>query len=145
MINRQEDRNAIRALFASLSEAWNEGNGALYGDCFTEDADYVTFMGQHLKGRNQIADVHQMLFAGPLKGSVLVSSNSDNIQPRFITPDVAVVHAVGEVRLAAPAHDPNDRGSINTNVVVRQNGEWKLTAFHNCRIQEMPKEARIRG
>jgi uncharacterized protein (TIGR02246 family) len=99
-------------------------------------------MGQHLKGRKQIADVHQMLFAGPLKGSVLVSSATTDLQPRFITPDIAVVHAIGEAHLAVPSYDPNDRGSINTNVVVKENGEWKLTAFHNCRIQEMPRGAR---
>jgi uncharacterized protein (TIGR02246 family) len=142
MTIHQENLKAIGTLFEKLGEAWNKGNGELFGSCFTEDADYVTFMGQHLKGRKQIADVHQMLFAGPLKGSVLVSSATVDLHPRFITPDVAVVHAIGEVQLAVPAHDPNDRGSINTNVVVKQNGEWKLTVFHNCRIQEMPRGAR---
>ncbi len=133
---------AIGALFAKLSDAWNAGNGELFGSCFMEDADYVTFMGQHLKGRKQISDVHQMLFAGPLKGSAMVSSATVDLQPRFITPDVAVVHAIGEVQLAASEHAaPDNRGSINTNVVVKQNGEWKLTAFHNCRIQEMPRGA----
>ncbi|TGU57366.1 SgcJ/EcaC family oxidoreductase, partial [Mesorhizobium sp. M00.F.Ca.ET.186.01.1.1] len=97
----------------------------------------VTFMGQHLKGRKQIADVHQMLFNGPLKGSVLESSVLSDLQPRFVTPDVAIVHAIGEVRLAEQVDDPNERESINTNVVIQQNGEWKLTAFHNCRVQPM--------
>lgn len=142
-MTRQEDLKAITALFASLSDAWNKGDGAAYGHCFTEDADYVTFMGQHLKGRQQIADVHQMLFNGPLKGSVMVSSTlTENVQPRFITDDVAVVHAVGEVRLAEAAQDPNERESINTNVIVKQNGQWKLSAFHNCRIQQMPQGRR---
>ncbi|MFD7522139.1 SgcJ/EcaC family oxidoreductase [Paenibacillus chitinolyticus] len=142
MTNQQDHMKAIGALFAKLSDAWNEGNGELFGSCFMEDADYVTFMGQHLKGRKQISDVHQMLFAGPLNGSVMVSSATVDLQPRFITPDVAVVHAIGEVQLAASEHAaPDNRGSINTNVVVKQNGEWKLTAFHNCRIQEMPRGA----
>jgi uncharacterized protein (TIGR02246 family) len=139
--NHQENLKAIGALFAKMCEAWNKGNGELFGSCFTEDADYVTFMGQHLKGRKQIADVHQMLFAGPLKGSVMVSSTTADLQLRFITPDVAVVHAIGEVHLPVPSDDPNDRGSINTNVVIKENEEWKLTAFHNCRIQEMPRGA----
>ncbi|WP_332088953.1 SgcJ/EcaC family oxidoreductase [Paenibacillus sp. GYB003] len=91
-----------------------------------------------MKGRKQIADVHQMLFDGPLKGSVLVSSVSRELRARFIAPDVAIIHATGETKLADPAQDRGDRGSINTNVVVKRNGSWKLTAFHNCRIQEMP-------
>lgn len=134
-----DDLKAIHTLFASLSDAWNTGDGVAYGDCFTEDADYVTFMGQHLKGRKQIADVHHMLFQGPLKGSVMESSISSDSIPRFITPDVAIIHGIGEVHLAQPAHDPHSRGSINTNIVVKHNGEWKLTAFHNCRIQEIPQ------
>ncbi|MFK7696780.1 SgcJ/EcaC family oxidoreductase [Paenibacillus sp. HJGM_3] len=137
-MTNQEDLKSIGALFAELSDSWNKGDGEAYGNCFTEDADYVTFMGQHLKGKKQIADVHQMLFNGPLKGSVLVSSASSELQPRFVTPNVAIVHVVGEARVTEPAQDPNDRASINTNVVVKQNGQWKLTAFHNCRIQAMP-------
>ena len=141
-MTNQEDLKAIGALFAELSNSWNKGDGVAFGNCFTEDADYVTFMGQHLKGRMQIADIHQMLFNGPLKGSILLSSVSSDLQPRFIAPDVAIVHAIGEVRLAEPAQDPNDRGSINTNVLMKHNGEWKLTAFHNCRIQEIPRGKR---
>ncbi|GGD78105.1 SgcJ/EcaC family oxidoreductase [Paenibacillus nasutitermitis] len=137
-MTNQEDLKAIGALFEKLSNSWNMGDGVAFGNCFTEDADYVTFTGQHLKGRKQISDVHQMLFGGPLKGSILLSSASSDLQPRFIAFDVAIVHAIGEVRLAEPAQDPKDRGSINTNVVMKHNGDWKLTAFHNCRIQEIP-------
>ncbi|MFB5676769.1 SgcJ/EcaC family oxidoreductase [Paenibacillus terreus] len=141
-MTNQEDLKAISSLFARLRDAWNTGDGAAYGQCFTEDADYVTFMGQHLKGRKQIAEVHQMLFDGPLKGSVMDSSTSSELQPRFIAPNVAIVHATGEVKLTDAAQDPNDRGSINTNMLLKQDGEWKLTAFHNCRVQEMPQGRR---
>lgn len=137
-MTNQKDLMAIHALFTKLVDAWNSGDGTAYGDCFTEDADYVTFMGQHLKGRKQIAEVHQWLFNGPLKGSTLVYNASSELKPRFLAADVAIVHAIGEARLDDSANDPDDRGSINTNVLVKQNGEWKLTAFHNCRIQQIP-------
>ncbi|MCP1310083.1 SgcJ/EcaC family oxidoreductase [Paenibacillus tyrfis] len=135
---QQRDMQAMQELFTALSDAWNRGDGAAFGECFTEDADYVTFMGQHLKGRKQIAEVHQWLFNGPLKGSTLESSAAAELRPRFVTPEVAIVHGIGEAKLADPAQDSTDRGSINTNVVVNQNGVWKITAFHNCRIQEIP-------
>lgn len=134
----QEDLKAIQLLFNKLGESWNRGDGGAYGECFMEDADYVTFTGQHLKGSKQIAEVHQWLFDKMLKGSTMVSSAASSIEPRFISPDVAIVHAIGEVRLAEPSQDHNERESINTNVVVKQNGEWKITAFHNCRIQDIP-------
>ncbi|CDQ40552.1 MULTISPECIES: SgcJ/EcaC family oxidoreductase [Virgibacillus] len=133
---KQKDIMDIETLFLNLGEAWNKGDGTLYGDCFTEDADYVTFMGQHLKGRKQISDVHQWLFDGPLKGSKMELGSTMELQPRFVTSDVAIVHGEGEVKLADPNHDSDERESINTNVVVKNRGEWKITAFHNCRIQE---------
>ncbi|MEK5160813.1 SgcJ/EcaC family oxidoreductase [Paenibacillus sp. FSL R5-0527] len=142
MENREKDLDAIRELFTALNEAWNNGDGTSYGECFTEDADYVTFIGQHLKGRKQIAEVHQWLFNGPLRGSKMESNFTSDFQPRYITPDVAVVHGIGEVKLADPEQDPNDRGSINTNVIVRQADKWLIAAFHNCRIQEMPSGPR---
>lgn len=138
MNQREKDVHDIREVFVALVDAWNRGDAAAYGDCFTEDADYVTFMGQHLKGRAQIAEVHGWLFHGPLKGSKLESSALAECKPRFLAENVAVVHATGEARLANPEQDPNDRDSINTNVVVKQRGVWKITAFHNCRIQELP-------
>lgn len=139
MYNQQQDIQAIGELFTALSEAWNNGDGAAYGECFTEDADYVTFNGQHLKGRQQIADVHQWLFDGPLKGSKLTSGLPSQPNPRFIDPQVAILHGIGEAQLADPSQDAAIRASINTNVVVKQDGIWKITAFHNCRIQEMPQ------
>ncbi|WP_332088954.1 hypothetical protein [Paenibacillus sp. GYB003] len=44
-MTNQEDLKAIGELMEKLSDSWNRGDGAAYGDCFTEDADYVTFMG----------------------------------------------------------------------------------------------------
>ncbi|QRG68664.1 SgcJ/EcaC family oxidoreductase [Brevibacillus choshinensis] len=138
MKNRKSDIEAIRRLFADMCEAWNNGDGPAFGQCFTEDADYVTFMGHHLRGRSQIAGVHQQLFNGPLKGSRLESSATEQPHPRFLSPDIAIILATGEAALANGAADPNDRGSINTNVVMKVDGQWKITAFHNCRVQSMP-------
>lgn len=53
-MTRQEDLKAISELFAKSSDAWNRGGEEAYAECFTEDADYVTFMGQRLKGNRSI-------------------------------------------------------------------------------------------
>ncbi|WP_019535080.1 hypothetical protein [Paenibacillus ginsengihumi] len=72
----------------------------------------------------------------------MTASTDSDIQPRFLTAEVAIVHRIGEVQLADPAKDTGDRGSINTNVVEKQHEEWKITAFHNCRIQPLPQGGR---
>lgn len=130
---KEQDKKAILALFEKLGKAWNEHNGQAFGLCFTEDADYVTFNGQHIKGRQDIAEIHQKLFDGVLRGSSMVDGGS--IQIRFLTPDIAVAQCVGAIKLRWQKKAPKNRDSINTNVIVNEKGDWKIAAFHNCRIQ----------
>lgn len=129
----EQDKKAILAIFETIGKAWNEHNGQSFGQCFTEDADYVTFNGQHIKGRQDIAEIHQKLFDGVLRGSSMLDGGS--IQIRFLTPDMAVVHCVGAIKLRWQKKAPKNRDSINTNVIVKEKGDWKIAAFHNCRIQ----------
>lgn len=130
---KEQDKKAILALFEKLGKAWNEHNGQAFSLCFTEDADYVTFNGQHIKGRQDIAEIHQKLFDGVLRGSSMVDGGS--IQIRFLTPDIAVAQCVGAIKLRWQKKAPKYRDSINTNVIVNEKGDWKIAAFHNCRIQ----------
>jgi uncharacterized protein (TIGR02246 family) len=125
----------MEQLFREMLEAWNAGDGKRFGTCFTEEADYITFNGQQLSSRKEIADVHQELFEGPLRGSIMEVSQEPLI--RFLNDETAIVHQVGTVKLRWQKRAPENRKSINTNVVVKENGEWKITAFHNCRIKNM--------
>ncbi|HET7578129.1 MAG TPA: SgcJ/EcaC family oxidoreductase [Bacillales bacterium] len=127
-----EDEQYLRNLFQAMSTAWNNGDGEAFGTCFTEDCDYVTFNGQHLEGRKAVAEVHQQLFDGVLRGSTM---NHDIKDIRFLNSDTAIVHVVGAVKLRWQKSTPKGRDSINTNVAVKRNGVWKITAFHNCRIK----------
>ncbi|WP_314588835.1 SgcJ/EcaC family oxidoreductase [Paenibacillus terrigena] len=134
MSSQLEERMAIHDLFNRLAQAWDAGDGAAYGQCFSEDADYVTFSGEHLKGRQAIDTVHQKLWHGVLRGSKLINQDTD-MSLRFITPELAIAHATGVVQLRFHKTPPKARQSINTNVLVKINGEWKVAAFHNCRIK----------
>lgn len=127
------DEESLKNLFQAMSKAWNSGDGEAFGACFTGDCDYVTFNGQHLKGRKAIAKVHQELFDGVLKRSKMEGDGIKDI--RFLTSEIAIVHGVGAVRLRWQRKAPKGRESINTNVVIKKNGEWKIAAFHNCRIK----------
>lgn len=131
-ITQANDTIAIQDIFASQAVAWNHEDWDAFADCFTEDADYVTFNGMHLKGRQDIADSHRMLFSGVLRGSKL---EGDITAMRFLTSDMVIVHQVGAVKLRWQKNAPKGRQSINTNVVVKYNGEWKVASFHNCRVK----------
>ena len=121
MFNDQNESAAIKELFNRLDTA--SGKNAelnIYSSCFTEDADYVTFQGLRLKGRNEITEVHEKLFKGILRDSKMVVVEQEQ---KFLTSDVAIVHRIGAVLMRWQKKTPKGRLSINTNVVVKQNGE----------------------
>lgn len=72
--SKDEARSAeadVRSLIGRAIEGWERGDGDAFAAPFTEDADFVTFGGDHLKGRPMIASLHQHLFDTVLKGSRL--------------------------------------------------------------------------
>jgi uncharacterized protein (TIGR02246 family) len=120
---------AVRELFQKLLDAWGRGDGTAYGDLFTADADYVAFDGSRTVGREQIASSHQQLFETWLKGTRLVGQ-VDSV--RFLSPAVALVHATGATLM--PGKEKPQRPSIQTLVATTEEGPWRFTAFHNCRV-----------
>ena len=124
------EETAIRALYQQLMDGWNAGSGEAFASSFEEDGDLVGFDGTHFKGRQEIALFHQHLFDVFLKGSRLVGKVRG---VRFLTSDVAVVHAVGGTVMAEQTHLEPERNSVQTLVAVQRNGKWSLTAFQNTR------------
>ncbi|MCM2980000.1 MULTISPECIES: SgcJ/EcaC family oxidoreductase [Niallia] len=127
------DKEAIHFLFNEMFSAWSHGDGEAFANCFTEDVDYVTFFGQHLKGKKEVERSHQDLFNGVLKGSQMQGRITSI---RFLNDELAIVHCIGNTKMSNQKNYNKKRESINTNVIAKQNGEWKISAFHNCRIKE---------
>ena len=127
------DEAAVRGLFQQLIAGWNRGSGAEFAAAFTKDGDLVAFDGTRFKGREEIAPFHQQLFDKWMKGTRLVGQVQD---VRFLSPDVALVHAVGST-IMKDKHEPSpERDSIQTLVATRQeDGEWRLAAFQNTRVR----------
>jgi uncharacterized protein (TIGR02246 family) len=136
--NDSADEAAVRALYQQLMDGWNQGSGDAFAAVFTEDGDLVAFDGTHFKGRQEIAPFHQQLFDKWLKGSRLVGQVKD---VRFLSPDVALMHAVGGTVLRGKSEPVPERDSIQTLVATRQDGEWRLAAFQNTRLHPMDSSA----
>jgi uncharacterized protein (TIGR02246 family) len=133
------DDAAVRDVYRRLMDAWNQNSGAAYAAVFANDGDLVGFDGQHFKGRDEIAQFHQRLFDKWLKGTRLVGKVED---VRFMSPDVALMHAVGGTVMRGKSEPSPGRDSIQTLVATRQEGEWHLAAFQNTRIRPMSENAR---
>jgi uncharacterized protein (TIGR02246 family) len=133
-ISNATDEAAIRALYQQIIDGWNKGSGDAFAARFAEDADFVAFDGSYFKGRQEIAAFHQMLFDTFLKGTRLVGKVRS---VRFLTPDVAVMHAVGGTVMPGPSGIEPERNSIQTLVATKRVGDWYLAAFQNSRAQYM--------
>ncbi|MEU0789912.1 SgcJ/EcaC family oxidoreductase [Amycolatopsis sp. NPDC005961] len=126
----------VRAVLGRLTEAWNSADAAAYGRLFTDDADYVTFFGMNLPGRETIESSHRALFEGPLKGSKLTGQLGAAAKVRFVRPDVAVVVVGGGSSLTGADTTDEGRNSTVSFVLVQEDGEWLITAFQNRRVSD---------
>ena len=129
---------AVRALYGELMDGWNHGSGEAFAAAFTEDGDLVAFDGTHFEGREEIAPFHQELFDRWMKGSRLVGQVKD---VRFLSPDVALIHAVGSTVMRGKSEPSPERDSIQTLVAVRRDDGWRLAAFQNTRVRPMRNAA----
>jgi uncharacterized protein (TIGR02246 family) len=134
------DETAVLSLMDRLTTAWNDGDAAAFADQFTEDADYITFFGAHLRGSAAIEECHRPLFAGPLKGSRLTGSTQGDARPglRFLGPDVALLVVTGGTTTAGSADPDPSRDSIMTLTAVRAADQWRFASFQNTRRTPVP-------
>ncbi len=132
------DVAAIHAVLVDLVACWNRGDGTAYGTLFTTDADYIDVTGTHTQGGSAIGSLHQFLFDGPLRGSQLEAGNWVQQPVHFLAPTVALVIGGGTSRLEGQPSPPDDRQSINTMILVKQDDGWLIRAFQNNRIQAQP-------
>ncbi|WP_326837655.1 SgcJ/EcaC family oxidoreductase [Amycolatopsis rhabdoformis] len=127
-------REEVLAVLGRLADAWNSGDATAYASLFTEDADYVTFFGMRLPGRELIESSHQALFQGPLRGSTIGGMGGASV--RFPADGVAVVVSGGGSALDGGDAVAQGRESTVTFVLVRSETGWLITAFQNTRVSD---------
>jgi uncharacterized protein (TIGR02246 family) len=130
---RAQAEREIRAIVDRMFDAWGRGDAVAYHADLTDDADYVAFDGSR-RGKADSIRSHENLFRTVLYGSRL-TGEVESI--RFVTPDVAVVHLTGSVVEGWRQKMRRRRLSRQTMVVVRRDGRWQVTAFHNTRVRPL--------
>ena len=123
-----QDVAAITSVLNELVAAWGRHDAEAYGELFTEDATYTTFVGTLYQGRQDIAESHRALWAKFVKGTKLADEVLD---VRFLGPDTAVVNGRGDTY---KGKRPHKLTKIQTYTLVRQSdGKWRIAAFHNTK------------
>jgi uncharacterized protein (TIGR02246 family) len=118
----QSDDVAIQAVLQQTQEAWNRGDGAAYGACFTADATDITFVGTVYHSGDEIGRAHQALFDSFLKNTKL---SLEIVHIRRYGADAAVVLTRGDVSKGTPRR----LGKLATYTLVRDSdGQWRIAA-----------------
>jgi uncharacterized protein (TIGR02246 family) len=134
-----DDEVAVRALYTQLMDGWNKGSGEAFAAPFVEDGHLIAFDGTHFKSLDEIVSFQQLLFDKWLKGTRLVGEVES---VRFLSPDVALMHALGGTVMRGKSRPAPERDSIQTLVAIKRNGAWRLAAFQNTRVRPMSRNAR---
>ena len=122
------DVAAVTSVLNELVAAWERHDADAYGELFTADATYITYVGTFYQGRQDIVDSHRTLFGGFLKGTRLADEILDI---RFHGPDVAVVNGRGDTYRGTR---PRKLTKIQTYTLVRRHdGTWRIAAFQNTK------------
>jgi uncharacterized protein (TIGR02246 family) len=117
----------IHNLIDSVYETWNAGDAAAYAALFTEDADYITYFGLRLKGRQAIDEGHRDLFKMPIKIEA-----ADEPSVRMLSDTVALVIATG-ASVVNGEREPG-RDSVLTYTAVHTPDGWRFASFQNTRV-----------
>lgn len=127
------DKEAIENVIKNYAIAWNDHEGKGFGDGFTEDADFVNIFGMHFSGKEEIERRHLHILQTFSKGSKLQISNT---RLREVYPGLVIALVRWRVEgFRDPGSDMsqpgNSREGIFTQVFIKQNGKWEITASQN--------------
>jgi uncharacterized protein (TIGR02246 family) len=122
------DEAAVRAHFASFSEAWIRGDAKSVADGYAEDADLVRPGEPRVEGRAAIEAFYARMFAGPLKG-VAKAMKVDHV--RFVSPEVAVVDSSYTLDRDLP---PLHARGASVTVLAKRAGGWTTVVSRSYRL-----------
>lgn len=132
--DRAEDENAIRRTCLERIERFNRHEPPQATE-FTPDADFVNVYGMWRKGSAEIEARQGERMQTVLKQAKITLLD---LRVRFVRPDVAVVHQTHEMSgMLSPDGQrmlPHQERSIR--VVVKEQGKWLTTAFHNTIVRD---------
>jgi uncharacterized protein (TIGR02246 family) len=132
------DEAAVRNIVQEEIAAWNSRDAVAYSHHFAADGTFTNIRGEFFTGREPFIQKHDNLFKGPFRGSNL---KQDIVSLKFVRPDVVVVEVLTSVTgipKLFPGTNTDDKGRLRTRllqVVVKDGGEWKITAYHNIDVK----------
>jgi uncharacterized protein (TIGR02246 family) len=131
------DDNLERAatlLLQDLESRWAAYDAEGFAASFDHDADFVDVLGRKIKGRDAIEQIHRRNFA-----SIHLDSRIGlrRLAIRRLGEHTALVHVSGSLHVPAGPL-AGDSQSTQTLVLVERDEGWRITAFHNTFVRDVP-------
>lgn len=128
------DEDSIRAVIAATTDAFSRHDAKAWVTFCTPDAHLVTVRGESMKG---IAAIEQGLTKIFQTRGRDVRLKTLDVALRFVRPDVALAHVTNEL---SGLVDPDGQRlpphrELSIRVLVKDQGVWRITAFHNTVVQ----------
>jgi len=137
VLAQNQGEDAVRHVTLQQAVTWNAHDARAYAALFTEDCDVVNVVGWWWKGRAELERKLAAAFSYVFKDSKLTI---EDVQVRFVAPDIALAHARWSmVGAHTPPGMPEPRAGIQTLVLTRHGGAWLITGFQNtASVPERP-------
>ena len=133
---QEKAEDAIRETLQAYATAWNASDSRTIASLYTVDADYTGFGSIMTRGREEIAQRYEALFAGSFAGSHLVVDMSSL---RFLKPDVALVDGSFDLNAIHQADGATTSAKgLFVAIMTSDEGQWRFTAFWSKRLQSQP-------
>ena len=135
------DQVAIESIVVSLDTAWAKGDADAFAEHFAPDGGFTNVLGKVYFGREAFRTRHDAIFKTVFKGS---TSKLAIAKLRFVRPDVAIADVDAEIRGFAALPPGMQAGPDGVGrsklllVLVRDGGEWWITAYHNVGVAALP-------
>ena len=127
-----ETGDTVENFLERIKDAWNAGDEVAYAREFTDDATYVIFRGEALRGRAEIESAHLDVFGKWQRGTRMTIKQ---VATTMLDDHVASVLTVGGIGEG----NPITCDKFQTVTLVRRDGRWRCAAFQNTAMSERSK------
>ena len=132
---QNQDEPAIKKEVTNFETIFNEKDAKATAMFWTEDGDYINYLGTLLHGRQEIEKYFQTIFT-----QYYQTAQNKLFEPsiRFLNADIAAVDVKWEMTVATSPDGkslPTFKG-IMVWTMTKENGNWYIKIMHNVSLPE---------